>query len=390
VLAHRLWRSTPISILTSFLVSVDAAHLFNSSMATYDIIAFCFFIWSLPLLLMACEEREHKVMYAVFGSIVLSIAILSKYTLALYLPLLAAIAFLRAPKQAIIGSIVITVILSTYVAMHWQQLQILYEVQIVGAHASNARSADIIFRIFRQSGYIMIVALVSLCYLPFAAKREQVLTLLCLLLAIPLAAYHVHGENVISLQKHLVYSNTFFSMVAAWGIHRLTSKLINSNMSTVIPLAILFALAIPNWINVNTMRTSYPDMSSFVSHNSAIAAGGSVLTEDPYLMRYTLFDKIAQSNIKETTWLDNNKDGRREKKDVRQAIWDYKFAYVLLNDQHHPQHNELYRKLLGYRHYTAVVDQEYTLKLMSGAQLTGRLTLHKRPSEMRISATNQH
>lgn len=87
----------------------------------------------------------------------------------------------------------------------------------------------------------------------------------------------------------------------------------------------------------------------------------TILSEDPYLFRYFVGQSVPQNHIKESNWLDNNRDGRYESKDVVDAIWDMKFSYVYLNDQLHPSLNKKLRKILKMRGYQELITQSYQL-----------------------------
>ena len=85
-----------------------------------------------------------------------------------------------------------------------------------------------------------------------------------------------------------------------------------------------------------------------------------------------------QANINETTWLDNNRDGKHEFRDVEQAIWSRKFDYVFLNDQQHAEGNIKLRNMLSQRGYRTILSEPYELATMSGKKRYGTLSLHAR------------
>ena len=104
---------------------------------------------------------------------------------------------------------------------------------------------------------------------------------------------------------------------------------------------------------------------------------GRILSEDPYLFRFAALPDFPQALISETTFLDNNQDGEYTSQDVKDAIWDHKFKWVLLTDQIHPQENRLYRRLLLLRGYEAVVRQPYSLTPLLTGNRNGVVELYQ-------------
>lgn len=75
--------------------------------------------------------------------------------------------------------------------------------------------------------------------------------------------------------------------------------------------------------------------------------------------------------------MDNNLDGEYTSQDVQDAIWDYKFKWVLLTDQIHPKDNILYRRLLSLRGYEAVVRHPYSLTPLLTGNRNGVVELYQ-------------
>ena len=378
VLNRLLWRSTAIALFSALLVSIDAAHIFISQLATYDIVALCLFVWSLVLLVKSCTSDDKYYIWTIAAAIGLSLAVLSKYTVILYLPFIALICLWVAPRKAMIGTLIITLLLGSYLYQHWEQLHTLYEIQISSAHGPNASRTNITARIVNQLWPITVLIFIFVICIPNSSKREITLGLLCIGLSFPLIAYHYFGQNVISLQKHLVFSSIFLSGIAAWSVKRLFDTLSLSKWYTPAAFCLTLAVAAHSIKTLSIMKSTYPDITQALAFTDDIAESGSLLSEDPYMMRYALFGDLEQSSISETTWLDNNKDGKHEKRDVKEAIWDRKFAYIFLTDQRHANDNKTYRKMLTYRNYHRVLHEPYTLTLMSGSVFNGELSLYKR------------
>jgi len=373
-----LWRNRTIALLSALLLSFEAAHLYSSSLATYDIISFTFFVWSLPALILTCQTTQYRTHWTCTAALLLIAAVLSKYTTMIYLPIIAAIVLFHAPKQAAIGIMLITTALAAYAWTHFDQLQVLYKIQISGAHAANAPKSEIVMRSTNQLLALVTFTLLSAIY-ALVYRRKELVRILCLfMLGLPLFTYHLLGQNVISLNKHLLYSSLFLIPIMAWGIQQI---LINSSVAGLrytLASCIIVFFGVSNYHQLKIMKNSYPDVQSVLPFTNHIQAKDTILSEDPYLFRYLLYDKVSQSQINETAWLDNNLDGIYEHRDVQQAIWGQKFSYVFLNDQQHAKDNERLRNMLQYRGYVTLLNKTYQLETLSGAKRTGQISLHAR------------
>lgn len=373
-----LWRNKTTALIAALLLSLEGAHLYTSKLATYDIISFTFFVWALPAVLLACGATKHRWLWTVCSASLLVAAVLSKYTAAIYLPFIATMVLFYAPKQAIAGIVLIAGAIGTYAFIHFDQLEVLYSIQISGAHDKNATSVDIALRSGRQLFILLIFAIIAIGYSLIYARTAFPRILLLLAMGLPLIMYHLLGQNVISLQKHLVYSSLFLIPIAAWGMQQITTPIRSSKRRIMLLACSLSLFGLSNLQQLEVMQSSYPDVHAVVPFAALIQAKESVLSEDPYLFRYLLHDKVSQSQINETTWLDNNKDGLHEHKDVQHAVWDRKFNYVFLNDQQHANRNEKLRKMLVLRGYSTLLHQPYELTTMSGTTRSGIISLHAR------------
>jgi len=372
-----LWRNHVTALLAAILLGFEGAHLYTSTLATYDIISFTAFACALPCVLLVCQPSTKKLFWTVLSCAALSLAVLSKYTAIIYLPLIAVLVFWYSPRYALIGLLLIATILTTYIAINLDQLTVLYEVQIQGTHSSNATLSDIINRTGRQLWVILFFAGFSLIY---ALSTRHVATnkiLILIAFSLPMFFYHLASQNVISLQKHLVYSSLFLIPVVSWWLHEIYIHYTNTKLQFTVVLTSIALFGFVNIDKLRTMQSSYPDVSGINSIASNINTSDNVLSEDPYLFRYLLIDVLAQENISETSWLDNNRDGKFERRDVRQAIWDRKFDYVFLNDQQHQEFNVVLRKMLALRNYELVFENQYRLETMSGTSRYGVTSMYR-------------
>ncbi len=375
---HALWRNHLTAFIAALLLGFEGAHLYTSALATYDIISFTAFTCALPFVLYSCQPGNRQLACSILSCCALSVAVLSKYTTVVYLPLIAALVLVHSPRHALMGALLIATVLIVYTTYNFDQLKVLYEVQIQGTHGSNSKFVDILNRTARQLSMTLFLAGLGIVYTTLCQHTEIKRILILATFSLPLFIYHLASQNVISLQKHLVFSSLFLIPIIAWWLSHFYNKGERSHFKVALILICIAAYAIVNVNRLKTMQKSYPDVGKISTIASQIRASESVLSEDPYLFRYLLIDTVAQERISETTWLDNNQDGKFEKRDVRQAVWDRKFDYVFLNDQQHQKLNTTLRKMLATRNYELVYENHYQLDTMSGKQRYGAISMHRK------------
>lgn len=387
---RQLWQSTTVAWLSVALFAMQAAHIFISKLATYDIIALAFFSLSLAPLLLACQ-REGKARYlALLVAIVLcSLAVTSKYVVVVYVPLLTLAALFLSPLVGLLFGLGMTLVLGTYLGWHWQDLQGLYNIQIKGTHGANASYAYVL-RL--ETLYLALPLLLWLVALGWqwrqrALRDRSTLILLGLLVfALPLAAYHLQGRNMISLYKHLVYALLFLTPVMAWllwnGLQRFHFQWAAQAGAAVVVVGMV-------WLNdgfLRDMQNGYPDVRPIIDAISThpITEATTIASEDPYVMRYAAFGKLSQNHIKELGWMDNNMDGKFEKKDAVEALWDSKFNYVFLTNLIQPKTNNDLRGVMLSRGYEKVLEIPWQTTQVMSRQDKGVLELYRSTRPPRI------
>ncbi|WMP15867.1 ArnT family glycosyltransferase [Thiothrix lacustris] len=394
---RQLYGSALLAGLSVALFSMQAAHIFISKFATYDIIALAFFSLSLMPLLRACQlsGRQRYLPLLVAVGLV-SLAVTSKYIVVAYVPLLVLVALWLSPLVGLLFGAGVTLILGAYVAWHWVDLQGLYRIQILGVHGANAPYDDIL----RMEGlYLALPLAMWLAALGWqryhqrgrALRDRTTLIMLALLVfALPLVAYHLHGQNMISLYKHLVYALFFLAPVMAWLLwnvmQRFDFKLVAQSGAAAVVLAMIGL----NDSFLRDMHHGYPDVRPVIAALAAQPLDGNttIASEDPYLMRYAAFSHLPQNHIKELEWMDNNRDGKSEKKDVVEALWDRKFTYVFMNNLIQPKANQDLRGVMHSRGYEKVLEIPWQTSQVMSHQDKGVLELYKSTEPARIAVAN--
>ncbi|WP_022953425.1 ArnT family glycosyltransferase [Leucothrix mucor] len=394
---YALWRNHLTALIAVGLLALQSTQLFISRFATYDIISFACFTLSLAPLLLACELKSRaRYGYLLMAIVLISMAVTSKYVVVLYLPVLGILALIRAPKIAVLYGVGVSVFLLSYVTLHWDDLQVLYRVQIQGVHGAGNGSLEYMLQAIGSYLWPALLgwtAAFTYCLwrsgLRFWAHRTGLVLVALLFAALPLVAYHLNALNMISLFKHLVYAQLFLLPACAWLFTQLLEQVDYRWLKQAALALALVLFAGLNYQQLQKMEAAYADVSPVLSAMpKALDEEITILSEDPYLFRYFVGQSVPQNHIKESNWLDNNRDGRYESKDVVDAIWDMKFSYVYLNDQLHPSLNKKLRKILKMRGYQELITQSYQLSSVMSRQTQGTLSLYKRMEMPRVSLTD--
>jgi len=387
---YALWKNHEIALIAALMLGFDGAHLYTSALATYDIISFTAFTCALPCVLLSCRPGKNQLLWTVLACSALCVSVLSKYIVIFYLPMIAALVLWYSPRQALIGMVFITSVLTAYFVSNFDQLMTLYNVQIRGVHGANANYSDILIRVLRQQWVILLLSVAALIFSVTSKQVELKKILILVTFSLPFFLYHLSSENVISLQKHLAFTSLFLIPMVSWCLREWYIQGGRSNLRGTILLSYIALFSIVNIGNFKTMQSSYPNVRDISTLSDHIPATGSVLSEDPYLFRYLLMETVPQEQIKETSWLDNNRDGIHEMRDVKQAIWGRKFDYVFLNDQQHPEYNSELRKMLSLRNYETTFEQNYVLKTMSGKTREGLISLYRKVDHAKQMNNSDH
>ncbi len=382
-----LWQRHLTAFIAVALLSIQAIQLFISRFATYDIISFAYFSLALAPLLLACTSvGRKKYTYLLIAIILMSLAITSKYVVILYMPLLGGLAFLFARWIGFLFCLGVGLVLLAYGVFYWDDLQVLYRIQIQGVHGSANGSLDYILETIAsyQSllwlGWLAAVAWVvwespSRFWQQAALKKH----LLLLLLASPMVVYHLNALNMISLFKHLVYATLFLIPAVAWVLTNMSQSLQANWLKQMLASGFIIAMCVVNYGQLKSMEIAYANVDPIVKFSGlGLKPEDTVLSEDPYLFRYLGAGEVPQAQIKESGWLDNNLDGKYEHQDVIDAVWGEKFSYVFLNDQLHPTLNKKLRKILKIKNYKQIVDETYQLSSVMTRQVRGKLSLYQR------------
>ncbi len=379
--------------LSVALFAMQAAHIFISKFATYDIIALAFFSLSLAPLLQACQQQGRQRYLTLLAAVALfALAVTSKYIVVAYFPLLVLVSLWLSPLVGLLFGLGVSLILGAYVGLHWEDLKGLYAIQIIGVHGANSNYRTIFRMELLYLALPLTAWLLALGWQVWRLRgqalrdRQTWILLGVLVFALPLAAYHLRGQNMISLYKHLVYALFFLTPVMAWLLWQVLQQFQFKLAVQAVAAAAVLGMA---WLNAGLLRdmqTGYPDARPLIEAMASqpLDANTTIASEDPYLMRYALFGKVPQNHIKELQWMDNNMDGKSETKDVVEALWDSKFTYVFMNNLIQPKLNQKLRGVMKSRGYEKVLEIPWQTTQVMSRQDNGVLELYKSTQPPRI------
>ena len=392
-----IWGCRKTAWVAVLLLAVQSGHIFTSKIATYDSVSFALFTLSLTPLFLASGVNDYKLsnrnsqLLLIAGALLLLGAVLAKYTTVAYVPFIGLALLLCSVRKAVYFSFVIGGGLVAFIILHRVDLKILYDIQISGIHGANATYKEIVSRVLNGTWLLLLPTIVALLHARSnraADPRPLRILLWLLFFTAPLVIYHLQGRNLISLYKHLTYANAFLAISTAWLVMLLaqtkpwqTSRIFQYRTQILASLTLIYTAV--NFHQLSATENGYPDMNGLLEHlQNSPTTQGRILSEDPYLFRYKAFGEIAQEEIKETTWLDNDNDGTYTLQDVNDAVWDRKFELILLTDAIHPESNNTLREILSQRGYELEYSQPYQLSPVMTSHTSGEISLYRRSEQM--------
>jgi Dolichyl-phosphate-mannose-protein mannosyltransferase len=371
-----LFGSTRVAAWSVALLSLQAPHIFISKFATYDVISFFFFTASLWLLVIGMSHRKYAWLICIAASTVFAVAILSKYVVAVHAPVLALVVAIRRPRLLVAALLPCAAILADYAYRRWPDLRMLYQNQIVQAHAANTSRMGILHIAASYVAPVLGLALASLAMQisrTGANWRAIRFHVLLLLLSLPLIAMHVRSADMVSMFKHMVYPIAVAAPLAAWFLHRLARR---SNM---VPIGITAVIAAIGIHQTAQLEQSYPNLTPMIEYlRPKMSPTTSVLSEEGYIFRYSFAGSGFGPHFYEFTWFDNDGNNQRTPQDVIDAIWDGKPDYVMVFGQLTPHLTDKLRASVLSHQYRKVFEQPYVLSAVMSRITRGTVELWKR------------
>lgn len=364
------------------LLSIQAPHIFISKFATYDMISMAFFCCSLFFLSLAIQPKNsHPIWFGIISALLLCLSIFSKYITLVYALLFIGTAIMQNRKAAYALLITTFILLSTYVAVYFSQLRILYQVQLLGTHAANTRILEILKISATYAGLLMGI------WLWVFLKRHQfksdfifppVILLVLLFFAIPLIFYHIRNGDMISLYKHITYTVLFLTPVAGILIHRLTISDLRSR--SLFAAILIVTMTVLSFTQVKAMEKAYPNTESIIrTTESLIDNNTTILSENPYLFRHAFYSRLPLKHFFDTGGLDNDFDGVADSHGILEAVWDGKIDLIYLNGLFTPELDSILKKSGALNSkYDLILELPYqTSSVMNAYHTQGTLELYR-------------
>lgn len=358
------------------LLALAAPHVFISKFATYDVVAFFFYAASLWLLAEGLRRRRLAWLWCLACSAVFATAVLSKYVVIVHAPVLALVVAIRRPRLLAAALLPCAAILLEYAHRHWADLRVLYESQILHAHARNSTRGQIAWIAL---AYVGPTALMATAVTAWLLHRRGIswrllrLPLLLAALASPLIATHLRSADMVSMYKHMVYPLTALTPLAALLLHRLSRR------SRLLPLGLAAAVAALGFYQTSRMEHAFPDLRPMMARlTQELTPSTSVITEEGYALRYQFQGASPSSKIFEMGWFDNDGDNQRTPQDVIDAVWDGKPDLVLIYGQIAPILSAKLRDGVLPNKYRKIYDQPYVVSDVMSRITRGAIQVWKR------------
>lgn len=328
---YRLGVGNKLALATVLLIGLQPSHIIISRMATYDALCFCLVALSFWAV---CEAIQKKSIYwAVTAGLVTASAVLSKYIVVVYVPLITVILGYKNREAAFLFLLVSGLILLGYFFYNFTELQVLYDNQISGSHAGNSSVKDVAAIIFRHLWPLLMI--MSLLIWWDKTLLRTPIFLICSVLSLPLMVYHWVNQDMISLYKHMVYPASVISalIIYLWRNNRNVKH--HYHPQLLITCGLLGVL-VNSVLWVKDAEHGWPNTQSLLGYLN-FNREDVILSEDPYLFRYHYYKDLTLDNIYDTTWVDFDKDGHFSDNDVYTAVEAQHFTYVYLDRMTKPK-----------------------------------------------------
>ena len=345
------------------------------------ILCLVFFATAMWMFIAACVAQEKSAVLLGIGvGLTFFLAMMSKYIVLVYCPLLFVTALLFRRHVAWLFALLVSLLSVAYVMYYRADLTVLYHSQIATAHAANATYGEILK--IAASYLAPLGILWAWAFYRARTHREfacsPALLGMLLIFALPLVGYHLKSRDMISLYKHTVYGSLFLCPAGALLLRDLLQQRTFPRLSAGIASCLLLAMTATGFLHVKAMESAYPDHRPVLEWLvPQVDAQTTILSEDPYLFRYALFPAVPNRKMFEVTWFDNDLDGRTSAQDVIDAVWDGKFDYIYLNDVIAPSLTTKLRNEVLDHKYEKVLDLPFSTSAVMSKITTGSLSLYK-------------
>ena len=289
----RIMFSEKHALLSAIIFLFTGTAIYLSKLATYDIIA-AFFL-GLSFLLILLSEKRQSALWLLAGAVVLFIASITKYTVAVFIPPFIIYVFWRHKTfKALMFFFLLSIFVTAYgylaILPAWGYIS----GSAIGMYKEGRLPMDVIGQ--RALQWLALPYLLSV--FGMFHKEWGKTAILLFVLSTPVILLHLLSGDARSINKNVIFSIVFLTPACALGVDRMGS-LFSSNSPTdwTKPFFTVAVLAVIWTFGLHQLRwleKQFPDMTPVINFfkekgfNGMTVVIDSIYGEPEYIYRYYL------------------------------------------------------------------------------------------------------
>ncbi len=332
--------------LLSTAIFLSSAIVLNlGQLGTYDTPALAFLAISIYTALASrYEKTRRKYLWGFVSGILFALAVLTKYVVILFLPIMALLTFYRNKKLNFKPALVwfsVAYIIIFYFA--WNNIEDLVNF-FTGDHFSEPTPRlTIAKQIFTFLNIQVIGAIGAFIFAIKKIKGDKKFLLSFLFLSgLVTISYHLGSSNFRSAWKHMVFTSLFWAPMTAWGIVKLINSFKNifqkkmalANAAQLSWSFFTFLAISSIWFNFSKhweFQRSWPSATSSLEYLEVHRQPeDKIFAEASAIYKYHLFSGFEDPEAWASTWY-LGYEGKEGTDAMKAAIWDKHFDYIVLN-----------------------------------------------------------
>ncbi len=372
-------RRLAVALIAGGVMAVAPTAIGVGRFGTYDALAGAGFMLGATLLIPADDQRPVPAVHLLAAAVLLFVAFLSKYVVAIYFPVVCVYVVVRhgtriraALRDAVWFVLPLTALCATYALVFLGPLLSLLTSSL---HYGDLKSPDPLREYFWNRPELIALALAVACGWRFATWRGRLIAITGTAI---IAAFQLVARPDFDFWKHSIFVLYFLAPVAAltWLRVPLTSG--TARVVSVICAGVLAILAwSPTLAAADQLTAFYPNLNpSLAAIEPAIANSALVLTDDTAL-RYYMYPAMSTDRIVGPFYFTyQSQDGLDA---YRMAIADRYFDAIVLDGGVTPQGNAI-RNQLGqtidetYQRVYSRQDGAFTVEVYAPVRPSGSVT----------------
>ena len=326
--------------VTLFLFSGIAMNL--AQLGTYDAPALLFLSISFYLGMISREQKRFSLFSIPLSAIFFSLAVMSKYIVIIFTPVIALSFFDFKWSRFAFGLIWTTIIVFILGAFAYFNFDSLYVLFTGSAFKEPTTHLQIIKDTWKFLGILIPLSIIGAIY-TFLKKKKNFLLFLSLFAgSMAPFSYHFLFLNARSYWKHLVMAEVLMIPLAGVFLAFLYNKVIKlikqkafiDNASQILTSIIILSSVLwlrhnfkDHWIFQRSWPSATPSLEYLKDHRQD---GDVILAEGSAIYKYHLFAGFQDPSAWQSTWYANY-NGLEGVEAMKQAIRDRHYDYVVLN-----------------------------------------------------------